>query len=326
MGVKVAIWGAGKMGQLHGEAYRKIGAAEISCVIETDEEKGKRFSEEFQCDWIRDVSELEPGCVDGIDICLPTWLHRCAIEQAARICKWVFCEKPICLDQEEYRAVCRVIQEKKIFLMVGQVLRFWNGYVKARELLRKGMIGTPRFVTCRRRQKMPDWSIGNWLTDNQKSGGILMDLSIHDVDYLYWILGLPQRVSCEIVRRETTTLHSLLTLQYPECSAVVIGSWGMPAAFHNGGLESELEIVGDQGMISYKGDPALWIVTDTGEERVELPPEDGYLQELMYFVDSIQYNRAPECCDVSSVEGTMRILWAAKKACSQNAILPVDCL
>ena len=47
------------------------------------------------------------------------------------------------------------------FVMIGQVLRFWNGYVKARELLQAGAVGAPRMICCSRRQKMPVWSKGN---------------------------------------------------------------------------------------------------------------------------------------------------------------------
>ncbi len=53
---------------------------------------------------------------------------------------------------------------------------------------------------------MPDWSKGNWLMDPEKSGGLLMDLSIHDIDYLYWLFGKPQKVYSQVVRNERTTV------------------------------------------------------------------------------------------------------------------------
>ena len=71
---------------------------------------------------------------------------------------------------------------------------------------------------------MPSWSKGNWLMDNRQSGGLLMDLCIHDIDYLYWLLGTPEQVSCKIVEREETTLHGILNIVYSDCCANVVGS------------------------------------------------------------------------------------------------------
>ncbi len=109
-----------------------------------------------------------------------------------------------------------------------------------------------------------------------------MDLCIHDVDYVCWLLGLPRRVSCEIVHKDQVTLHGLLTMAYEGCCAEVVGSWGMPEGFHGGELEAVLEIVGDDGMIVYRG--------------------------------CVQGRAAPARSDHLSVEGTMEVLWAARQA------------
>ena len=81
--MKVAIWGAGKMGQVHGQAYKGMGKdVEIAYIVERDAGKAAEFSGRFRCRAIDDVSGLEGKHIDMIDICLPTYLHREAIEQA----------------------------------------------------------------------------------------------------------------------------------------------------------------------------------------------------------------------------------------------------
>ena len=323
--MKVAIWGAGKMGQVHAEAYRKMGSGvEIAYIIERDSQKALDFSKKFQCVGINDSSGLAKGSVDMIDICLPTYLHKDAIGQAADLCNFIFCEKPICLTKPEYDELSRIAKSSGCHLMVGQVLRFWNGYVKARELVLQGEIGTPRLISCFRRQKMPDWSKGNWLMDNQQSGGLLMDLCIHDIDYLYWMMGLPGFVFCEIVERDETTLHSILNLSYPGCCANIIGSWGMPEGFHEGELESLLEIVGDTGMITYTGGDSLAVIRGSQKESISLLHEDGYERELIYFVECASQHMDPERSNLSAVEGTMKILWAAKEAAEIKQIVRID--
>ncbi len=322
--VRIAIWGAGKMGQLHGTIYQGIEGVEIACVIEKNETKAKSFSEEFQCPYIDSIEKIEPYNANGIDICLPTWLHKEAIQKASNYFKWIFCEKPICLKEEEYSQICKSVEASHASVMVGQVLRFWNGYVKIKEILESGEIGKPRFITCCRRQKMPDWSAGNWLMDNSKSGGILMDLSIHDVDYLYWLFGKPKRLVCDIVKKQDTTLHSILVLSYEDFCAIVNASWGMPKSFNKGELEATIEIVGDTGMIRYSGGNSLEIIRDDDIQIYGLEETDGYLEELLYFVGCIQKTIVPRRSSLSSVKGTMEILWAAMKSQEQKRALCIE--
>ena len=322
--MRIAIWGAGKMGQAHGDAYRKMdGRVEIKYVIESDREKAQAFARDFGCIAMESITGLEKGGIDAIDICLPTYLHREAITQALKLCGAIFCEKPVCLDREEYQCLKAVAKDGQGFVMVGQVLRFWNGYVKAKELLDEGAVGKPRMIHCFRRQKMPGWSKGNWLMDSQRSGGLLMDLCIHDVDFLCWVLGRPRTAACEIVEKDGLTLHGILTLSYEGCCASVVGSWGMPEGFHGGEMETVLEITGDQGMIVYQGGEVLELVKGDKKEQVGLPAEDGYEKELEYFVDCVENHSYPEHSDLFSVEGTMEVLWSADQAWRSKQVLPI---
>lgn len=321
MSIRIAIWGAGKMGQLHGEMYQGVEGVEIAYVIENSETKGRNFAKKFHCLYIENIEKIDKNDISAIDICLPTWLHQEAIQKASKYCNYIFCEKPICLNREEYNRICGYVKETSTHVMVGQVLRFWNGYVKVKEILEMGVIGAPRFITCSRRQKLPEWSAGNWLMDKNKSGGILMDLSIHDVDYLCWILGMPKRLACDIVEKDEMTLHSLLTLSYEGCCAVVNASWGMPKAFNNGELEASIEIVGDTGMICYSGGDSLTVILDDHVQTYHLEKKDGYLEELLYFVGCIQKTIVPCRASLDSIKETMEVLWTAMESQKKQKVL-----
>lgn len=318
--MKVAIWGAGKMGWVHAEAYRKLsGNVEIAAVIEENREKGEKFSTYFGCMLLDKPKLLEQIPVDAIDICLPTYIHRQAILQAMEFSSYILCEKPICINRDEFEDLEKEIKARSCHLMIGQVLRFWNGYVKVKELVCSGVIGKPRFISCERRQKMPQWSNGNWLMDQEKSGGLLMDLCIHDVDYINWLMGLPERVFCENVNRDDGTgLHSLITMAYKDCCAHVIGAWGMPPAYHNGELFSYLEIIGDLGMVSYSGGDEVQLIVEEDKKILKLEPSDGYEEEIRYFVQCVSQKSSPTLLNITSVKGTMRILWAARQASDEK--------
>ena len=310
------------MGQVHGEIYEKM-KAEIAYVVERDPAKAQAFSERFSCRISDSFEKLSEQEIDAADICLPTNLHLEAIRTAAKKCRAIFCEKPICLNAEEYLQLKKIGDEGTCAIMVGQVLRFWNGYVKSKELVEEGAVGIPRMVNCLRRQKMPDWSKGNWLMDPEKSGGLLMDLSIHDIDYLYWLFGKPQKVYSQVVRNERTTVHNIMMISYKECCANVIGSWGMPEAFGDGELEASLEIIGDQGMITYKGGDWLEVIQGNKNETIKLEHTDGYEEELRYFVRSVEEGRYPQRADLYSVEGTMDILWAAQESSGKGQAVTI---
>ena len=88
----------------------------------------------------------------------------------------------------------------------------------------------------------------------------------------------------------------------------MVGSWGMPEGFHGGELEAVLEIVGDDGMIVYRGGDTLELTGKKGCERIGLDPVDGYEEELGYFIRCVQGRAAPARSDHLSVEGTMEVL------------------
>lgn len=131
-------------------------------------------------------------------------------------------------------------------------------------------------------------------------------------------------MSCKIVEREETTLHGILNIVYSDCCANVVGSWGMPEGFHDGGLESMLEIVGDTGMITYSGGDCLELIRGNEKQCISLEHEDGYEEELKYFVECVKCQKEPEQSNLFSVEGTMKILWAAKEAADSRQFISID--
>ena len=82
-------------------------------------------------------------------------------------------------------------------LSVAQVLRSWDAYTAQAGRLRANRERL-HTLTLWRRQPRPDWSDGNWLADRRRSGGILYDLAVHDVDYVTGLFGPPERVEASL--------------------------------------------------------------------------------------------------------------------------------
>src|SRR5206468_1418494 len=130
--------------------------------------------------------------IDVVDICLPTPLHRRAAERAFAAGKHVFLEKPIALTAEDAAAILDAGAQSRRILMVGLVLRFWPEYVELQRRLASDELGRPLVVSTRRLSPAPDWS--EWIADPAQSGGVPVDLMIHDFDQLNWLLGKPRSV------------------------------------------------------------------------------------------------------------------------------------
>lgn len=318
--MNVAIIGAGMMGYTHADVYKMMEASVcLRYIVDKNEERGKAFAKKYGCEAVDNIGAMVHGEVELIDVCLPTFAHVQTVIEAFECCDNVMVEKPACLTKKDWLVLKKIVQGNQRRLMIGQVLRYWNGYIKAKELLDSGEIGKLQYISCTRKQKMPTWSSDNWLFQAEKSGGILFDLSIHDVDYVAWVLGKPKNVSCQITKNEEkATLFSSILMDYETCNANVVGAWGMPEGFNGGQLSAKLEMVGSRGMISYEVGGCLTLIQDERVSTVALEPTNGYEQEIRYFVDCIQKQEQPKRADVLAVENTMNILWAAQASSEEH--------
>lgn len=317
--MKVAIMGAGMMGHTHANAYQNLKSkATLTHIVETDIEKRLLFEKKYGCQGLQALEQLPPD-IELIDICLPTFAHVSAATQALTICNHVFLEKPACLAPEEWHELSRAASECGKQVMIGHVLRYWNGYVRAKEIVQSGVLGKLQFVQCARRQEKPMWSKSNWLFQREKSGGLLFDLSIHDIDYVTWLLGKPHSLSCCVTSDSSDiTLFSTLLMDYGECSANITSAWGMPDGFNGAQLQSRLEIIGSQGMVSYDGENELHLVKDGVETKIPLAVYNPYEREIESFIDSINCQETNSVTDLAAVEDTMEILWAATRAALEH--------
>lgn len=322
---RVAIVGCGAMGRRHSQAYAAVKNAAVSAVVDTNREKGEALAKELGCRWLGSMEELNPREIDFIDICLPTNLHVPAIRQASGITRNIVCEKPLALSADGVEEVRGLIREKGLRLMVAQVLRFWDCYVRARELVQSGALGKVNSIVCTRRQKRPAWSSGNWLSNVSLSGGLAYDLLIHDVDYVVWLLGKPRSVLGDIVYAEDgVPAHIKAQLRYDGCTADLFGSWGMPAGFAGGALRASLEIIGQKEMLFCDNGGAFTVTDGTGEHQESLPGCDAYAAELQYFADCCEQGRMPDRSSVDAVAGSLEVTRLIDRSAAEHRLIGLD--
>ena len=303
---KIALLGAGFIASVHVEAWRKVGGAEVSAFFETNPEKASAFKEKYEIRCYDSMSTLfKNEDVDIVDICLPTFLHREYVEMAANAGKHVFCEKPIALTVDDAAVMEDVCRRNGVKFMVGHVLRFWGEYVKAKELLQEGVIGTILAVEAFRLSVSPTWSVDSWILKPDLSGGAALDLHIHDCDFVNWILGSPREVFARGMRSAVGSWDHIFTEVRYEDGAVasIQGGWMMKGDFP---FTCGYRILGERGVLEWtfragvnieeRSQSNPIILYRDGEKRktIEVSPEDPYYCELQYFFDCIKEGKPIE--------------------------------
>lgn len=322
---RVAIMGAGNMGKKHAGCYGSIPGARVVCVVDPNEGLGRALAEKLGCAYAPDVNDVEKGSVDMIDICLPTFLHVSAIEQAAQVCGNIVCEKPLALDPAEIAKVEALVEEKSLRLMIAHVLRFTDKYAAAKRLVDENAVGKINAITCLRRQKKPNWIVGGWLTNFRLSGGLAYDLAIHDLDYIAWLMGRPRKIFATAVdAADGSVAHLRAQLVYDGCVAAVFSSWGMPAGYNGGELESSFEIIGEAGRVYGDGNGAFTL--SDGETTRDIPyePNDGYREELAYFIDCLEKGEEPVRANVAAVRNALDMARAINRSIELGRAVDMD--
>ncbi|HOL66871.1 MAG TPA: Gfo/Idh/MocA family oxidoreductase, partial [bacterium] len=229
--VKVGIIGAGFMGTMHATVYSQFPDVKVAGIADVRGEKAKSLAEKFKSIPYYSPEELlKREDITIIDICLPTFLHREYVVKAASLGKDVICEKPIALTVEEADEMIKVCAEKKVRFMVAQVLRFWPEYRFLKEVYDRKRYGALRTISCQRLSAPPAWGWQNWLMAGERSGGALVDLHIHDTDFLLYLTGCrPEKISSHGRAENGAYSHIFTHFVFPGgVIAQVEGGWDLP--------------------------------------------------------------------------------------------------
>jgi predicted dehydrogenase len=250
--MKVGIVGVGFMGATHAAAWAETEARVAGFVAETTGE-AHPLADQYGAKVYPDLPSLLDN-VDVIDLCTPTHLHYEMVLQAAAAGKHIICEKPLALTVEQARDMLRVCRSAGVRLLVAHVVRFFPEYALAKAAVEGGKIGKPGVVRLSRGSYRPKKPVGNWFLDEAKSGGILMDLMIHDFDYARWIAGEVESVFAKKVttgQPNASIDYGLAILRHMGGAlSHVAGAWAYPPPT----FRTHLEIAGAAGLIEFDSD------------------------------------------------------------------------
>jgi predicted dehydrogenase len=308
---RVALIGAGGMGGVHAGAYSKMKNAGLVAVMDIRPEAASAMAEKYGAQAFTDAEamfrEVE---FDVVDVCTPTPWHVDYIKMAAAAGKHVSSEKPFGRTLEQCREAAEACENAGVTLFVAHVVRWFPEFRKAAELVRSGAVGSPAVVRTSRGGGFP-YAWNNWFANYDWSGGVTLDLSIHDYDWLLWTFGPAERVYAKGLTfsglKEKD--YALVTIRFKSgVIAHVEGSWATPDAFR-----VSFEIAGDDGLIDFSSENSTpmmmsrWAAEDSAQ-GVAVPSsptlESPYYLELQHFIDCVESGRKP---DVTPAEATAAV-------------------
>jgi predicted dehydrogenase len=319
--IKIGILGAGGMGNVHARHYGKMADLELH-FFDPDADQAKLFVERHGAVPATSADELI-GCCDAIDICLPTPLHLSLGLQAIASGRALFVEKPLAASLEEGAKLVEAADRAGVPLMPGQVVRFFPEFAAGQRMVKQGAVGTPAAARTRRGGGAPKGA-GLWFMDHSKSGGVLLDLAVHDFDWLRWTLGEVKHVYARSVGAKTGQGpdYALTTMTFDSGAvAHVEATWMDPS-----GGRATYEIAGSKGLIQYDSRNTPTLRTHAGGKTVNEAPllggDDPYFNELTAFVHSAKTGETPP---VTGYDGLMALsiaLAARESALTDKVVAP----
>jgi predicted dehydrogenase len=301
--IRIGLIGAGFMGSTHGRAYMGIPGAEVAAVVDKNFERAAGLAQEIGSRVEPEVERVfhDPS-IDVIDVTLPTPFHPEFAIRAFGAGKHVIIEKPLALTLAESDRILEAAERARRFLMVAHVIRFWPEYEAIREILQSGQVGKPLIASAYRLSNMPQWA--DWFRDPAQFGGAVLDLQIHDLDFMNLIFGKPDKVGAIGYQDESGGWNHVITqLEYENGRANVESSCILPRDFP---FTAGLRVSCEGGVVEYhfrgggasfeQGKPTSYLLLhQPGRPSQPLPctPGDGYYNELSYFIHCVKTNTPP---------------------------------
>lgn len=289
----IALVGPGMIGAAHAAAWRTVGG-EVSYLV--SRRAGAVLADAPNARIVTDLATaLADPAVDIVTICTPTPTHRELAVASLRAGKHVLLEKPMALTVADAEAIAGEADAVGRVLMVAHVVRFSDAYARVRRRVAAGEVGHPLHVRAERMIAPPATP---WWYDENVSGGVVVDVGIHDLDQANLLLGEPVTVrasaSDALGPIETTVRYAGGGL------AQVLSHARMPDAKP---FASSLRVLGDAGLVSISSTEPITAAD------AELNP---YARQAAHFLECVASGRPSDLAPTADAVLAVRTALAAR--------------
>ena len=322
--LNVGLIGLGRLGRVYArDLAGRIPETRLVAVADTAASLAAEVAAELDVAraYTDPMALIDDAAVDAVVIATPTRRHREHVIAAIERKKPTFCEKPPALSLEEVAAMKTAIERSGVFFQMGFTRRFDAGYAAAKQQIDAGRIGTPLvFKATSRDPFRPSLEYAN----PASSGGMLIDMGIHDFDLARWFMGdvgAVSAVGATIAYPELATVgdidNAIVSLTFTS------GKLGVVDLTRSGiyGYDISTEILGLEGTIriGYLRETPILVMTKDGGVSHDTVPyfmerfRDAYTHQLQDFARNVQHAKAPPITIDDGLEA-LRVGVAATRA------------
>lgn len=330
--INIGIVGIGFMGTTHFNAAKALKGARVAAISSRDPAKLKG-------DWsnisgnlgreggVQDLSGVrtytdyrdlinDPD-IDLVDICLPVELHRPVAMEALAAGKHVIVEKPIAPTVAEADAMIQAADEAKRRLFVAHVVRFFPEFAYVKDAVDSGEFGRLDSAHLKRVISKPQWAIDGVTPQRDWEGDVVLDLHIHDADFVQFLLGMPDRVFATGVAVSGRYLYVNAQYLYDRLGTSIAcqsGALSMEAV----PFEQGFDVYFEKATLSFNSRSgrglSLWRANETEIVEPKLAEVDPFTAELQYAVDALRGKHDGSLLDARSARNSLILCELCKEA------------
>lgn len=330
--MKIGFIGAGAMAGVYADRIAGLPGTEVAAVASPNS------AEAFVAEHVPDATAYasaetlcEDGDCDAVAVLTPTHTHQEMVELAADHGLDVICEKPLARTLQEAYAIRDAVEEAGITFLTAHVVRFFPEYAAAKTRVDDGAIGDPGIARTRRAFGYE--GARGWFDDQEKSGGVLLDLAIHDFDYLRWAVGEVEHVFTRHSEwsKDARSEVSLTLLRFENGAVGHVEGWWIEVP--SVPFTAAFELAGDEGLIEYDNDDVAPVKTYR-QDDVHVPrdpvghdvpiAEDGYYRQLEHFAECVRGEAEPAVPVEEGIESMKVALAAIESAKRGEPVAPAE--
>jgi scyllo-inositol 2-dehydrogenase (NAD+) len=330
--LQVGLIGLGRLGRVYArDLQTRIPETRLVAIADLNAAAVKDTAEEFDVPGAYGTVDdlLSDPQVDAVVIVSPTHTHKDIVIESVSRGKPTFCEKPLALSLAECREMQDAVERHGTFFQMGFMRRFDPGYAAAKRQVEQGKIGRPVVFKSTSRDPFPP---SLEYANPKSSGGILVDMGIHDLDLARWFMGDVKTVNAiggVLAYPELATVgdidNAIATLVFED------GRLGVIDLTRNGfyGYDISTELLGTEGTlkIGYLRETPVMVMTKNSVAHDTVPYfmerfERAYTLQLQNFAQNVLQGREPPVTIRDGIEA-LRVALAATAACRGGCAVDV---
>lgn len=336
--VRVGVIGLGMMGLTHLDIYRKHPGVEVVALSDTNPDRlalkaavagniagqaqgGDDLANVRRYDEARKL--IEDPDVELVDVCLTTPMHRAYGEAVLAAGKHLMIEKPLARTAADAHALAQAAASAPGIAMAGMCMRFWPGWDWLKHAIDEQTYGPLRSLHLHRLASLPP---GSFYRDGEGTGGAILDLHIHDTDFVQHCLGVPDAVHSRGLQGIGGQIDHVIThYLYEHDDAPLVsahGGWDMAP-----GYDFQMRYVANftdaTAAFDIAAEHPLTLYRDGRAEPVAIPAGMGYEHELAYLIDCIEQGTAPSRVTLAEAAMAVQIVEAERESVASGKAVKV---